>query len=132
MITIIGCILAAILPAAWEVWNDHEGDFDKKRDVIVRGIVCLYSGAVLYLLTKTPVLWGALLAAGTHFLIFDYWVVWVLRKNKIISPFAKIFSYLGKSSVQDKWSIWINIGPWGRLLARVTVFVYTLYLFITM
>lgn len=126
MINLTLSLLAVLLPVAWEVWNDRNGDFDKVRDVLVRAVLCLYSGILLYFIEDFRFLFGALLAASVHFLLFDYIIVYVLKRRKIIDQNAKVFSYLGKTSELDGNSVWIRLGPWGRLITRLAFFIPTL------
>ena len=109
---------------AWEVFNDRNGDFNKKEDVLIRGVICMWMAVFMHLLYGGfTVLWSFALCGAFHFLVFDYWVNYQLIRNRVISPAADWFSYLGESSEQDRIGVWRRVGKWGRLIVRVAVFI---------
>lgn len=115
-------------PLAWELFNDRNGDTDKKKDVVIRLIiaaqVALFHGAHSWLK------WFAAfnLSLTIHWLLFDYLIHIILYRNGIIVSPAW-FNYLGKSSKVDKIVIWKNIGPYGRLFVKLFYFIGSIWLY---
>ena len=123
-------ILFLIIPLLWELWNDRNGDPNKKRDVFIRGMLIAWSGVMINLLTGVPAVVCIILGVGTFFLLFDYLVVVVLKYNKIISETAHWFTYLGKKGYVDNLKWWGRLGPWWRLIVKLSVFLLSLILFL--
>ena len=120
LIKIIIAILCA-LPLVIHIWNDSRGDRKKGNDIIVLSVL---AGLMAYGFKHLHVEWHKTLPVmfGWHFLIFDYWIVKRLVKNKFINPNSDWFSYLGQSSWVDNIPFWRGMHPAGRFVIREAVF----------
>lgn len=128
----------ALLPVSWELWNDRNGEDvkGKREDIAIRIILAALCGLVIMLLHNTlepnfpsnaynwwMVLGGIALAAGWHFLLFDYYIAAILKKRGIIHYDGRFgwFSYTGKTSKFDKFELWKWLHPVNRLIIRLIV-----------
>ncbi len=115
------------LPMAWEINNDKKGDFDKVRDVVVRGILAIACGIVVFLLGLTGlphhgIIQSVLMSIAIHFMMFDYLIAATLGHKDW-------FGYLGEKGPVDNIYYWRTLTPWGRFLVRmiwlaITIIIY--------
>jgi hypothetical protein len=123
-------MIFVMVPVLWELYNDRNGDLNKKKDVFMRAMLFAWAGAVINILTGVSAVICILLSIGTFFLLFDYLIVIVLKHNKVISPTANWFTYLGKKGYVDNIFLWKRLGPWGRFITKVVVFTISLVLYL--
>lgn len=111
------------IPTAWELWDDRDGDPNKKLDVFVRCI--LVAGSAVYPWYIGHGYWASVFMAGGIFtMVFDY------LENKINLKRKDWFSFLGTTSEQDKIKWWRNMKPKYRFGLRLGVFLITLFFYI--
>ena len=126
----VAALLLLFIPTVWEQWNDRNGDdHSNKADLYARAGLVLSAAFLTWIVSGHS--FGAALAlcAAIHFLIFDYWVAYRLESNGVIKPGSSWFRYVGKSSDFDQRSAWVKAGPWGRLAARVAVFIIAIFFY---
>lgn len=137
MIMLHVCILSITAPLFWELWNDRNGDahvtrgplkqyqlMSKQVDVSIR-IMIACAASVLNSWNGIN-FWAALAMCGaTHFLFFDYTIVFILVKRGIMAAHIHWYTYLGDNGVDDL-GIWKRSPPWLRLGVRLTVFTLAL------
>ena len=112
--------LVCFIPTLVELIDDRRGDKKKVNDLIVLTFIAAILATVLQYFFKFE-FWRTLpMMFAIHFLLFDYIVVILLRKNGVIRADADPFTYTGKTSKIDQ--IVAKINPWVRLLIRVIVF----------
>jgi len=110
------CFLILLNPVVWEYTNDKNGDFDKKKDVLIRCIIASTCCIVNYLFTDRFILKSALMCFALFFLIFDYLIA------TRFAPQGKWFSYLGKKGWFDNLPGWKK-NPWVRLGIKLAVLI---------
>jgi hypothetical protein len=133
MIWIICSTIAVFtLPLAyvWESYNDRDGDLNKKIDVLWRGCLALFAGILNHVFNGVPYYIGTLLSVAIHFMFFDYTIVYIMAKRKVIAGYVGWYEYLGKKGVVDNIPSWRNAHPTTRLIIRIAVFVPSLTWFI--
>ena len=115
------------VPTILELIDDRKGDHNKMEDIVLLTIISvLLSVSLNFMLSRVWISWRLfdymLFTWGIHFLFFDYAVVYLLRKNGVITATAKVFRYTGKST-----KIWdqlqAKIKWWIRIIIRVIVFI---------
>lgn len=101
--------------------DDRDGERRKKSDVIVLSILAAIQSLLIHYYLHIE--WYRTIAAAFawHFLLFDYIVVVLLVKNKVIRADAKWFTYMGHGTI-DSVKLWRD-HPYFRLIVRVAVFV---------
>lgn len=127
-------LLAFILlfsPLVWELITDANGDYDKKADVLIRGVIAALASILAYVLTDRNILAAFNLSVALHFMFFDYMIAIVLYNNGVIHD-ARWFSKLGKSGVIDRLTFWVKAGKWGRFLIRFCYLAIALFLYIVL
>lgn len=127
-------LLAFILllsPLVWELITDARGDFDKRADLLVRGVIAAISATLAYVLTERNILAAFNLSVALHFMLFDYLVAIILYNNGIIND-TRWFSKLGKSGVIDRLLFWVKAGKWGRFFIRFCYLAIALFLYIVL
>lgn len=128
-------------PTHAEVQQDSHGDTkkDKRKDWLRRliwGSVAVMTSLGLHSLTTdltvksaiTYALSAAFMSMAIHFLLFDYWIVTVLRKNGVIHKWVNTFTYLGETANYPKW--WRNMKPGWRFAIRFVIFAVALVIYI--
>lgn len=123
-------ILILCLPLIWELWNDRNGDFNKKADVLFRALLIVNAGFIVWGFFNRNLFAAMNLSFAIHWLLFDYLIHIILYRNGVITSTAW-FKYMGKSSKIDNISWWRNMNPWLRLQIRLTYFLISLYLYLT-
>jgi len=124
-------ILVLCIPLFAELWNDRNGDAHHATDVVVRWIIAAFSAAVVWWLLSPHSWWSAaFLSLAIHFFFFDYLENILLIRNHVITSGAHWFTYLGKSSKEDKFKLWRKIGPYGRLAVRAVVLITAIYFYV--
>lgn len=119
--TMILELLAFILllsPLVWELITDANGDFDKKADILVRGVIASISATLAYVITERNILAAFNLSVALHFSCFDYLINIILYGNGIINN-ANWFSNTGKKGVVDNLPYWKQLNPWWKLAIRI-------------
>lgn len=127
-------LLAFILllsPLIWELITDANGDFDKKADVLVRGVIAALAATLAYVLTGRNILAAFNLSVALHFMLFDYMIAIILYNNGIIND-ARWFGKLGKSGAIDRLPFWVKAGKWGRFFIRFCYLAIALCLYIVL
>jgi len=122
--------LLLLAPLVWELIDDHNGDTKHTLDVYVRIIIAFAAAVAIWILTNHTAWSAFILALAIHFFFFDYLENILLIRNHVIMPGAHWFTYLGKSSKQDKIQFWRKIGPYGRLAVRAVVLITAIYFYV--
>lgn len=125
-------ILSFILlsaPTCYELYNDRNGDLNKKRDVIIRALLMVSFALLCWCLLHQNFFASLNLSVAIFFLLFDYIIILILNRN-VYEKKVHWFTFLGTSSAIDKLSFWVKLGPWGRFGIRVGYFVVALVLFL--
>lgn len=121
-------ILILCLPLGWELWNDRNGDFNKKADVLFRALLIVNAGFIVWGFFNRNLFAAMNLSFAIHWLLFDYLIHIILYRNGVIvSP--EWFKYTGKSSKVDNIPIWKSIGPYGRLFVKLFYFLLAVWLY---
>lgn len=129
MITTILSFILLSVPTVWELYNDRNGDFNKKADVLFRVLLIINAGLIVWGLFNRNAFLSMNLSFAIHWLLFDYLIVIILNRN-VYEKKVHWFTHLGTSSAIDKLSFWVKLGPWGRFGVRVGYFVIALVLFL--
>lgn len=111
-------VLAMVLlciPTAWELWEDRDGDVNKKLDVFVRCILVAASAVYPWYIGHGYIA-SVFMAGGIFAMVFDY------LENKINLKRKDWFSFLGTTSEQDKIKWWRNMKPLNRFYIRAAIF----------
>src|SRR5688500_2110092 len=132
MIAHIIAIINLIIPTGWELHNDRNGDFDKTKDVVIRGSLMIAAAVVnFFWLTGKAVFDSVFLSVGINFMIFDYAIgYWLILKGKIETPRGVVyhwFTYLSGSPFDKLWKDW---NPWVRFGIRVIVLAAAIVIYI--
>lgn len=95
--------LLLILPTAWHLYQDRNGDPKEEKLIDILIVVCLaiFAAVAGYLIADKPILDSLLLAWGFHFLVFDYLIVIILKGRRVIETKESWYSYLGESYTDD-------------------------------
>lgn len=110
--------LICFIPLIAHLANDAHGDRKKGNDIIVVVLLAIIIAVVNFFMTHTPFIKSLALCFGIHFALFDYFVVYLLRKNGVISPHSKILTYTGSGKID---TVVARINPFVRLAIRVIV-----------
>lgn len=112
--------LICCIPLGIHILNDRKkGDRKKTNDIIVLTIVAVALALVIRWLFDKSYTQSLSLMFGIHFLVFDYWIVYELRKSGVIRADAKIFEYTGSGKIDQ---IWAKVHPVIRIAVRALVF----------
>jgi hypothetical protein len=126
------CFLILFYPVIWERHNDRNGETrsEKGKDVFIRGLLMVGTSIVNYLLrdlqlldlhSLVQLLRGIVkpfvMSFSQFFLAFDHLINWRLGHRGYAA-----FTYLGKTSALDTNKLWIGLGPWGRFIFKLIVF----------
>lgn len=133
---IIGLALLIVGAAAWERYNDRNGDLNKQEDIYYRSALCILAALINTLLnnpfcddwrrTIAFLILSLNVSVAGFFLIFDYWINYTLIKRGVIETSgAHWFSYL-RSGGFDAWQPWRNLSPKTRFIIRASYFVLAL------
>jgi hypothetical protein len=127
-------------PYVWEVDNDGRGDFNKRRDIRIRGglmgLVSLINALLNVRNNLAQSLYFFALSFNASlawfFMFFDYSIAWILIRNKVVETRISWFDYLGKVGSVDNWAPWRNLTQRQRFLIRLVYFlasiaIYTWY-----
>lgn len=115
----IWAFLICCIPLAVHLVNDRKGDNKKGNDLIVLTIIAALLALVNRWLFDITLLQSLALMAGIHIAIFDYAIVYFLRKNGVINPKAEVFNYLGGGWIDQK--VWARMGWKLRLAIRASI-----------
>lgn len=110
------CFILLAAPIVYEFFDDRNGDFNKKKDVIIRSIIAAVVCFANYLFTDRFILKSALMCFALFFLIFDYLI------NTRFAPKGQVFSYLGKKGWVDNLPVWKK-NPWVRFGIKLAVLI---------
>lgn len=136
MILLIFLILS--LPTAWELYDDRIGETlkQKKLDVLWRCLSfsssAIVSGWIIYGFHQTPFVYylkAVVMSFAIFFLVFDYAIIIILVRRKIVElpKGQKWYSYLSKSPLDKLWSGW----DWKwRMAVRGAVFTISLIIYL--
>lgn len=105
-----------LAPTAWEYQDDKNGDFNKKKDVLIRIVISVVVCAINYLLVQRSILQSGLMCFALFFFIFDYWIA------SVFAPKGQWFSYLGKKGWFDNLPAWKK-NPWVRFGIKFAVLI---------
>lgn len=126
----IFAFLLCAIPTIVNVYLDRNGRQKKHKPFIKAFIILLAGGVALAdrVLFDIDATQSLALASGYYILAFDYLIVYYLRKNDVITPTAKVFSYTGTSTYwYDQLVARI---PWRlRLAIRLVVFLGSIVIF---
>ena len=118
----------------YEVWNDRHGDLNKREDVFIRLCLLLMEALALHYFLHKPLIDSFILSASFFFLVFDYYVTWVLIKNKVLEPRRGTtytwWTYTAKKGWFDNIPLWKNASPWVKFGLKASVFIASLIIFI--
>lgn len=122
-------ILLLIVPLAWELYNDKDGEqlSDKGLDVLLRVCFALAAAIIGYMLVDKPIIDGFILAMAIHFFAFDYAIVWLLKKRGVIEGDVNLFEHLGKSYTDD---VLRQFTPLWRFVIKFAFLVGTVVIYI--
>jgi hypothetical protein len=134
-------IIPLFLPLVYELIQDRNGESkrDKRQDWGAR-LMLVTIGAMgnMWILREhvnyegwnfMRGLYSAMfLSFAIHLMLFDYLIVIILKKNGVIRPDAKPFSYLGKTANYPK--LWVKIGPWGRFSIRLLTLITAIIIYL--
>lgn len=123
----IWAVLICFLPVIIHLIDDRNGDRRKINDIISLTIISLALAFGLKGLFDIGFFRSLLLMWAIHFALFDYATVYILRRNGVISPHAKIMSYYGQGKVDR---ILVKINPYIILSARVLVLGIAIAIFV--
>lgn len=115
-----------LTPTIWELCNDARGDENKKWDVVIRVLLAILGAQADNTVFNAPLYSGVALSLAFHFLVFDYLIVLLLIRFKILDKSIDWFSYLGRKSKLDRWYWWRSMDPRDRLIIRLSIFFLTL------
>jgi|SRR5688572_12065017 len=133
--SLIAAVVILFIPTVGEIWNDRNGEVknEKLRDWLIRSILtvscAIFSEFIRrgFAPTVLQYFYAIIMIVSVHFLIFDYAIVIILKKNGVIRSDANPFTYLGKTANYPKW--WIKAEPMGRFAIRIIVFAIALVLY---
>jgi hypothetical protein len=115
-------ILLLTVPTIYHLINDRNGEAlsEKGKDILIVGAISLLAGyAGKYLIGK-PVIDSMLMVIAIHFLVFDYAIVYILKKRGVIETRESWYTYLGKSHTDDVLRQW---SPVTRLIVKLVILV---------
>jgi hypothetical protein len=118
-------------PYFWEIGDDPRGDFNKRRDVWIRGAIMALVSLINALMNVRDNLTQSLYffalsfnaSLAWFFMFFDYTIAWILIRNKIVETRISWFDYLGKVGDVDNWAPWRKLSQRQRFWIRVGYFV---------
>lgn len=104
--------LLLFAPLVYHLWNDRNGEApeDKVIDILIVVIIACAAALLGYKMVAKPIIDGLLLAAGIHFMAFDYLIVAILNR-RVYEKKVNWFYHLGKSYTDDvlrQWSLKIR------------------------
>lgn len=105
-----------LTPIVWEYQDDLRGDFNKKKDVLIRSAIAAVVCFANYLFTDRFILKSALMCFALFFLIFDYLIA------TRFAPPGKWFSYVPKKGWFDNLPGWKK-NPWVRFGIKLAVLI---------
>jgi hypothetical protein len=113
-------ILLLALPLLYHLHNDRNGERkdEKAGDIILVSALALIAAVVGYYISGKPIIDGLLLAWGIHFAVFDYAIVYILKKRGVIETKESWYEYLGSSYTDD---VLRQFTPWQRLIMKAVV-----------
>ena len=131
----IGLALLSV-PLIWELWNDKDGDahisrvewnanvqmLSKKVDIFARCTFAATASVVNHVLGINSIIPSLIMSGSIHFLIFDYAIVYILWKNKVIFSAAQWWDYLGTKGM-DNYEWWKNKSWQVRMAIKIAVFI---------
>lgn len=120
-------ILFLCSPTITELFDDRDGDSDKKNDVYWRTLLIVWYSFWAWVLFDINIFKSILLSIAIFFACFDYLIVVILKKRGIIETKESPFTYMSKSKVDSIWSSW---NPWLRLSLRLVILIIAILVFI--
>lgn len=138
---ILGIFLVIAGPVIWEIFNDRNGDLNKKEDLFYRGALMFLASLINTLLngigncedwrrTILFLTFSLNLSIAGFVLMFDYFITAILIKRGVIeTPGAHWFSYLRNGGV-DAWKPWVKLSPRARFLIRLGYFAVSLIIYL--
>jgi len=124
----IWAFLICFIPLLVHLIDDRYGDRKKINDIISLTILSLALAFGIRGLFDIEIHQSLALMFGVHFGLFDYAIVYLLRRNGVISPHAKILSYYGQGKIDR---ILVKINPCVILSVRTIVFGLAIVYFFT-
>lgn len=123
-----------MIATIYEVINDRFGDKNKGFDVFIRMILFTLEAYILHLIFDKSVLVSLVIPFAVFFLVFDYWIAYVLIKNRIVEPPVgekyHWFSYVAKKGWFDNLSFWRDTEPGFKLGMRIGFFIAAILIFV--
>jgi hypothetical protein len=115
-------ILLLTIPTLYHLWSDRNGEApeEKTQDIIIVCVLAVAASLVGFFIADRPIVDGLILAWAVHFFIFDYAIVWLLKKRGVIEGDVNVFEHLGKSYTDD---VLRQFTPWWRFVIKLTILV---------
>jgi hypothetical protein len=126
---IILSVILLTFPLLYHLYSDQNGErpSEKTADIIYVSIIALVASLIGYFNTGKPIVDGFILAWAIHFLVFDYAIVYILKRRGVIETKESPFSYLGKSYTDDVLRQWT---PVTRLLIKLGVLILAVVIYV--
>lgn len=122
-------ILLLLTPTAYALYDDRDGDKHPNRDYIMIGITMIIASVVVALFDSRLGFWinmlrNLLMSFGLYSLIFNWAVVYMLVKRKVIElpKGVKWYNYFSATTWPDNWFFWNQLSWWKRLLIQLWIF----------
>lgn len=122
-------IILLLIPTAYAVYNDRDGDVHPNNDWVQIGVVMLVCCLVVsfvdtHLNMLANLLRTFLMSFGLYCLLFNWAVVIMLvNRGKIELPKGKKwYQHFSKNTWPDNWFFWNQLSWWKRLLIQLWIF----------
>ena len=122
-------IILLLLPTAYHLYFDRNGELpeEKSHDILLMVAIAATAAFIGYLIAGKNMLTGLFLSWAIHFMVFDYAIVYILKKRGMIETKESAFSYLGSSYTDDVLRQW---KPWTRFWIKLGVLVGAVIIYI--
>lgn len=129
MITEIILVITLLLPTAYALWDDRNGDKHPNRDWLIIGIAMFVCCVIVSVIDGRfgflfNMLRSVSLSLGMYVLIFDWAVVLMLVSRDVIElkRGEKWYNHFSNTAWPDRWDWWRWLPWYGRLFVRLWIF----------
>lgn len=119
-------LITLLLPFLWEMNDDRNGEMksEKKRDVIIRGMIMIWTSLLgVLLINRFSIvdIWRPFfMSFALFFFLFDY------SYSRFVMKVEDWYAHLGKTAEMDQNKLWIGLGEHGRFALKVAVLIIAL------